>query len=121
MFLFWIGVTTMTTDGALERFLDREAIRDVVTRNCRAIDRTDMDLLRTCHHPGAVLHGRVVPQDFESFTFTREKSAVTLHFITNHSSQIEGDRASPRRTCRPTTGGAGGRSRSELHLWGQVG
>jgi hypothetical protein len=79
--------------GALARFLDRQAIEDVVTRYCRAIDRVDMDLLRTCYHPGAVLHGRVVPQDFESFTLTREKFAGTLHFITNHSSQIEGDRA----------------------------
>jgi hypothetical protein len=84
----------MTVDSdALERFLDRQAIQDVVTRYCRAVDRVDMDLLRTCYHPGAILRGRVVPLDFESFTLTREKFTGTLHFVTNHSSQIEGDRA----------------------------
>jgi hypothetical protein len=84
----------VTTDSnALERFLDRQAIQDVVSRYCRAIDRVDMDLLETCYHRGAVLHGRVVPQNFESFTLTREKFAGTLHFISNHSAQIEGDQA----------------------------
>nr|WP_213245328.1 nuclear transport factor 2 family protein [Gordonia pseudamarae] len=38
----------------LRDLLDRQAICDVVARYCRAIDRRDFDLLRTCYHPGAV-------------------------------------------------------------------
>ena len=34
--------------------LDREAIREVLARYCRAADRCDEDLLRTCYHRDAL-------------------------------------------------------------------
>jgi hypothetical protein len=41
------------------RATDEHAIRRVLTNYCRAIDRNDWELLRTCYHPGAAdEHGR---------------------------------------------------------------
>ena len=40
-------------DVALQRLLDEDAIKKVHLRYCRAIDRRDFDLLRTCYHPDA--------------------------------------------------------------------
>jgi ketosteroid isomerase-like protein len=38
--------------------LDERAIREVLARYCRAVDRLDIDLLRTVYHPDAVDTGR---------------------------------------------------------------
>jgi hypothetical protein len=46
-------------DPQLRRLLDEAAMRDVLARYARAIDRMDWDLLRSCYHPGAIdEHGR---------------------------------------------------------------
>jgi hypothetical protein len=39
---------------ALQRLLDDRAIRDVLLRYCRGIDRIDLDLVRACYWPDAV-------------------------------------------------------------------
>ena len=41
------------TDG-LQRLLDDRAIRDVLLRYCRGVDRIDLELVRSCYHPDAV-------------------------------------------------------------------
>jgi uncharacterized protein (TIGR02246 family) len=38
-------------DGGLRRLLDQAAIRDVVARYARGIDRGDLELVRDCYHP----------------------------------------------------------------------
>jgi len=44
-----------TTDmSEIEELLSTQKIRDVLMRYCRGIDRCDLELLRTCYHPGAV-------------------------------------------------------------------
>lgn len=40
----------------LQELLDREAIRDVVLRYCRAVDRCDEELLRSVYWPDAIDH-----------------------------------------------------------------
>src|SRR4051812_26636587 len=46
-------------DPQLRRLLDEAAMRDVLARYARAIDRMDWPLLRSCYHPGAIdEHGR---------------------------------------------------------------
>lgn len=44
----------MTAGGeTLQLLVDKEQIRDVLYRYCRAVDRADIELLRTVYHPGA--------------------------------------------------------------------
>jgi hypothetical protein len=54
----------MTTDPSLQALLDERAVRDVLYRYCRGIDRMDLELVRSCYHPDAVdshgsFHGTV--------------------------------------------------------------
>jgi hypothetical protein len=44
--------------GAIQELLDKEAIREVVVRFCRGVDRDDVQLLSSVYHPDAVdVHG----------------------------------------------------------------
>jgi len=43
-----------TASQIRDELADREAIRDCLYRYCRAIDRCDMELLRTAYWPGAI-------------------------------------------------------------------
>lgn len=53
----------MSTDLALQslqKLVDRQEIEDVITRYSRAVDRADVELLRTCYHADATEdHGGV--------------------------------------------------------------
>lgn len=42
-----------TTEERLERLESRQAIHDVLMRYCRAVDRLDVALLRSCYHEGS--------------------------------------------------------------------
>jgi hypothetical protein len=68
--------------------LDREAIREVLTRYCRAADRCDEDLLRTCYHDDALdRHGRFsgAAGDFATWVIgvQRTSSITTQHAVSN--------------------------------------
>lgn len=41
------------TTNEIRTLLDERAIRDVVLRYCRAVDRRQMDAVRACYHPDA--------------------------------------------------------------------
>ena len=43
----------MSRDPALQELLDKQAVAEVVHRYCRAVDRGDIELLRTVYHPDA--------------------------------------------------------------------
>ena len=45
----------MIENAQLQALVDKDAIRDVIWRYARAIDRGDVDLLRTCYHPDATM------------------------------------------------------------------
>jgi hypothetical protein len=52
-------MTLKVNDRSVATALNREAIRDVIARYCRAVDRCDAELLRTCYHlDGHDRHGR---------------------------------------------------------------
>jgi hypothetical protein len=52
-------MTDGADDAALRDLLDRAAIREVLYRYCRAADRCDEELMRSCYHPDALdKHGR---------------------------------------------------------------
>lgn len=49
----WAGGGAMDPDAALQLLIDKDQIREVILRYCRALDRQDLDLLRSLYHPGA--------------------------------------------------------------------
>jgi hypothetical protein len=74
--------------AALCDLLDRAAIREVVARYCRAADRCDEELLRSCYHPDALdRHGRFSgsADDFASWVIQvqRTSSVTTQHAVSN--------------------------------------
>jgi ketosteroid isomerase-like protein len=84
-------------DQALQRLIDERAIEKVHLRYCRAIDRRDFDLLRSCYHPDAVDdHGDFVGTIEEFIAFAREGTlnfTSTTHHTTNMLVEVEGDQA----------------------------
>ncbi len=87
----------------LQQLVDEAAIRRVLVRYARAIDRMDWDLLRTCYHPGAVDDHGLYIGDVEGFIeLLREKLPLdesTTHFIGNQEIEVEGDVAFAETAC----------------------
>src|SRR5262249_38003146 len=89
--------------GALQRTVDelsaREAIRDVLYRYARGVDRADVELLKSCYHPEAVdAHWTFIGNGHE---FAEEilkphqmgQLPLLKHFITNVLIELDGERA----------------------------
>lgn len=79
----------MTPDEhALRRLLDIEAIKEVVLRYCRGIDRLDLDLVRSCYHPDATdTHGAFTGSVDDYLMWVEGLLArydATFHMIGNH-------------------------------------
>jgi ketosteroid isomerase-like protein len=82
----------------LQELLDREAIRDLIHRYCRAIDRCDAELLTSCYHEDAIEdHGGLFygsRDEWVSFVIEDLRgSAATTHMTSNLSIELDGDRA----------------------------
>ena len=81
-----------TDDSALQALLDERAIRNVVLRYCRGVDRLDEDLVRSCYHPDASDEHGSFSGDVEayiewSFGLLRDYDA-TMHFIGNQLVEV---------------------------------
>ena len=78
----WTAVTVS------DRLHDVQAIRDVVARYCRGIDRLDFDLVRQAYHPDGVDHHTGFDGTVDDYVAWVRKSleylAGTMHFIGNH-------------------------------------
>jgi hypothetical protein len=87
----------------LRALLDEAAIRRVLVRYSRAIDRMDWDLLRTCYHDGATDDHGLYCGDVEGFIdLLREKLPLdesTTHFLGNQEIELEGDVAFAETAC----------------------
>src|SRR5262249_12902605 len=89
--------------AALPRTVDelsaREAIRDVLYRYARGVDRADVDVLKSCYHPEAVdAHWTFIgnAHEFaEEILESHQMGQLPLlkHFITNIFIELDGDRA----------------------------
>jgi hypothetical protein len=88
--------TAAAGQAALRDLLDRAAIREVLVRYCRAADRCDEKLLRSCYHSDALdRHGRFAGSagDFASWVVQvqRTTSITTQHAVSNVVIELEGD------------------------------
>jgi hypothetical protein len=82
--------------AAVQQLIDRQQILDCVTRYCRAVDRFDVDLLRSVYHPDAVDdHGEFLgsPEGFIAWVRAREPFGPISkqHHLTNHICELGGD------------------------------
>ena len=88
------------SNAEYERFrelLDKDAIRDVIMRYSRAIDRVDGDLLRTVYWPDGWDSHSIFDGPVDEFVpwvvDTLNGMIATQHFIGNVSIELEGDHA----------------------------
>src|SRR6266536_1210586 len=99
------GATT-SIEAAVQEFLDKEAIRDVIIRLCRGSDRNLQELAESCYHPEAVDdHGIYNGPALEFFTATAESRARTLavhHHLGQMNIEIDGDTAVCETSCIAT-------------------
>jgi hypothetical protein len=81
----------------LEELLAEAAIRDVQIRYCRAVDRMDFDLLRSCFHPDASADYGFFKGGVDAFVEMAVKELAaftgTVHFTGNQLVEVDGDRA----------------------------
>lgn len=82
---------------SLEILLAEAAIKDTHMRYCRAADRTDFDLFRTCFHPDAVLEFSFFTGSVDEFISMAKVQlrgfTVTTHFTGNQLIKVQGERA----------------------------
>jgi ketosteroid isomerase-like protein len=85
-------------DRAVQDLIDKQAIAEVVHRYCRAVDRGDLELLRTVYHPdardersGAITLG----EDIASAILDPVMSGMlsTNHHVGTQTIVVEGDSA----------------------------
>ncbi len=71
-----------------ERWADLQAIRDVIARYCRGVDRLDFDLVRQAYHPDAIDHHTGFDGTVDEYLSwvgkALESLSGTMHFIGNH-------------------------------------
>lgn len=92
----------MSRTSPVAELVDRTAISDVLHRYCRAIDRCDAELLRSCYHPDAVDHhgpirGRrdeFVDRAISELTLrAASHGQLTTHVLGNVIIDLDGDAA----------------------------
>lgn len=88
----------MNPEDPTARPADHLALTAVLTRYCRAVDRMDLELLRSCFVPGAHLDfGGLFEGPVEGFAewmhSTLGTYAFTVHTLSNTLIEIDGDRA----------------------------
>lgn len=85
-------------DPAVQLLLDKAAIREVLWRYCRGVDRRDADIVTSCYHPdayddhmGNIYSGETVGQGLVDWMY--EVMVKTSHNITTNNIQVHGDTA----------------------------
>lgn len=83
-------------EASVRELKDRQEILDCLHRYCRGVDRFDRDAVRSAYHEGAIDdHGEYVG-DVEgfidwAFAYHERHQLRTLHSISNHLCEIDGD------------------------------
>jgi 3-phenylpropionate/cinnamic acid dioxygenase small subunit len=80
---------------AIGELLDQHAIRQVLFRYCRGIDRRDFELVRACYHSDATDdHGRYtggLDGLIDYLTTTLARFERTMHCLHNNIIELDGD------------------------------
>lgn len=89
---------TKSREQRLDEMLDRQDIYECMTRYCRGVDRGDAELLRSAYHADGIDdHGGYVgPRDGYvewGMNVVHNFFEVSLHYITNFSCEVDGNRA----------------------------
>jgi hypothetical protein len=84
------------TDADIDELVSRKNIHDVLTRYCRAIDRCDLELLRSVYWADAIDdHGTFSGNawDFADYVIPALQASfeATMHAITNVHMEVAGD------------------------------
>jgi hypothetical protein len=84
--------------AGLRRLIDKDAIRDVLHRYCRGVDRCDLELLKSCYWPDSYDdHGRFFAGNGHAFCEAivpvLQTIERTVHALSNILIDFDGDRA----------------------------
>lgn len=85
-----------TTEERFERLESRHAIHEVLMRYCRAVDRLDLELLRSCYHEGSWDdhgHYRGDGHEFAEFIVRSlaQRAHHTTHAVANVLIEMDGE------------------------------
>jgi hypothetical protein len=86
------------TDDAVQELIDRAAIRDVMTRYARGLDRRDFDMVAGCFAPDATAEysGEVLAPGVDaivSYVRGLEHLPISMHFMGDMFIELDGDSA----------------------------
>ncbi len=99
-----MGNDTNHLEQAIRDAADERAIRHLLTRYCRAVDRMDLDDLRNVYHPDAFDDHGEYQGDVEGFiTYLRTRLldfVGTQHFLGNMHIELDGDVAHTETYCQ---------------------
>jgi hypothetical protein len=84
---------------ALQTLLDQRDIERVLSTYARAVDRQDLQLLKSCYHPDAINHNAVSRSNAWEFAelllpMMRRLFSGTMHHVTHTDIRVDGDHAS---------------------------
>jgi hypothetical protein len=93
-----------TLTPQLQQLLDREAIREVIQRFARGLDRHDDELVASTYHPDALdHHGAFLGSPAEFIPWANALHAadwsVHQHHLTTHTIELDGDVAHAETYC----------------------
>jgi ketosteroid isomerase-like protein len=93
-----VNVTaTQTLDQKSQALVEKDAIRDVIYRYCRAVDRCDLELMKACYWPDARDNHGFYSGNAHAFADyvipVLQQALSTTHAISNVILELDGDRA----------------------------
>jgi ketosteroid isomerase-like protein len=88
----------MSDNAAIQELLDKQAIRELVARISRGVDRGDVALLASCYHPdakeerdGHIREGGTIASEIVESTDNSMRS--TCHILAQQLIEVRGDKA----------------------------
>ena len=90
-------MVTQTLERKLQTLIDKDEIRDVIYRYCRAVDRCDLELMKSCYWPDARDNHGFYSGNAHAFAEyvipVLEQALSTTHAVSNIILELDGDRA----------------------------
>jgi hypothetical protein len=88
-----------TESERLKELLDQRDIERVLATYARAVDRQDLELLKSCYHHDAINHNAVSRSNAWEFAemllpLMRRLFSATMHHVTQTDVRVQGDQAS---------------------------